>query len=200
MWHTSACGRASNSGQELCTRAPTGTAAARSEAFRALIPQMETSRLILRAPNTSDFAAWKGIFADDHQGHLGGPLTTEGAWASFSGYVAGWLLHGHGLFAVDRKDTGSLVGFVHVGIEFDDMEPELGWLFIKPGRGYGFATEAAAAAKQFALDTLGANAFVSYIDPRNERSIRVAQRLGAARDLKAERSIDDNVHVWRHGV
>lgn len=184
-----------------CTRVPTGAAARLAASVCASLPSLETARLVLRAPETRDFDAWARIFADDVDGHIGGPMDAERAWYGFTGYVAGWLLHGHGMFAVERKDTRVLVGFVTVGIEFDDYEPELGWLFASAGRGQGFATEAAQAARAFAIETLGEGAFVSYIDPANISSQRVASRLGAVRDPVAEKIAEaDGVQVWRHAM
>ncbi len=111
------------------------------------------------------------------------------------------MLHGHGLFAVERKHNSELVGFVLIGLEWDDYEPELGWLFTKQGRGHGYATEAARAAHAYASDLLGPGNFVSYIDATNKPSILLAQRLDAERDAEAERVTaedGDPVQVWRH--
>lgn len=47
-----------------------------------------------------------------------------------------------------------------------------------PGKGY--ATE--AAARDYAFNTLKTNTLVSYIDQENERSKRLAERLGAAHE------------------
>lgn len=93
------------------------------------------------------------------------------------------------------------MGFVLIGIEWDDYEPELGWLFTEQGRGHGFATEAAREACKYARDLLGPGNFVSYIDAANKPSILLAQRLNAKRDGDAEKvaaNDGDTVQVWRH--
>lgn len=130
-------------------------------------------------------------------------MSVDDAWYGFCGYVANWLLHGFGMFAVENKTDGTLLGFVHVGLEADDYEPELGWLFKKEARGKGYGSEAARAARAFGSDMLGEGEFVSYIDEKNFASQRIAEKLGAVRDLQAEKEAEENqdpVQVWRHGI
>ncbi|MBF9043480.1 GNAT family N-acetyltransferase [Rhodobacterales bacterium HKCCE4037] len=179
-----------------CTQAPTGAAASAAASHRDSIPVLETARLRLRAPTLHDLPAWTRIFAD----WPSEPMDAEAAWTEFSYYTAGWLLHGHGLWAVETRN-GTLVGFTHVGLEWDDEEPELGWMLLPEHHGQGYATEAAAAARDFALGLLPS--CVSYIDPENRPSSAVAQRLGAQRDAAAEAHIfaaeGAAIEVWRHG-
>ena len=110
---------------------------------------------------------------------LGGPHTEEEAWEACWVYVAGWLLHGHGLWAVTRKYDEAILGFVLVGLEWGDAEPELGWKVLTDARGQGYATEAARAARDWALSDGGLDTLVSYVHPENARAIALAKRLGA---------------------
>ena len=64
---------------------------------------------------------------------------------------------------------------------------ELGWLLYDGYEGQGYATEAAAALRDWAFGTLGLETLVSYCDPDNAASIAVAERLGAVRDPLAAR-------------
>lgn len=181
-----------------CTVPPSGEAARAAASYRDALPVLETERLRLRPPHMGDHAAYEALMVGD-QGHMGGPFTREDAWADFTNYVAGWLLHGHGSWAVERKADGALVGFVLVGLEWGDAEPEVGWMLLEAFRGQGYATEAAAAARDFGLRLYGPGGLVSYIDPTNPASERVAERLGAVRDRDAEALFDEPVRVWRHG-
>ena len=185
-----------------CLTPPTGAAADAAARARAPLPVIETARLTLRAPETADFPVWNDLLAQDDKGHLGGPFTEEEAWESFCVYTAGWLLHGHGLWSVVLRDSGIVAGFVHVGLEWDDAEPELGWLFLPEHRGQGFATEAATAARDHGLALLGGGALVSYVAPDNVASDRLASRLGARRDNAAAAALLNQygqISVWRHG-
>jgi RimJ/RimL family protein N-acetyltransferase len=99
-----------------------------------------------------------------------------------------------------RLPHASAIGFVHLAIEWDDQEPELGWHLIPEARGNGFATEAARAARDWGQTLLPG--FVSYVHPDNAASNRVAERLGATRDPHAEAALyaenGEPIHVWRH--
>jgi RimJ/RimL family protein N-acetyltransferase len=110
------------------------------------------------------------------------------------------MLHGHGLWTVERRSDCTRVGFVMVGLEWGDEEPELGYMTVPEHRGQGYATEAARAARNWGLRLLPT--IVSYVHPDNAASNRVAERLGAIRDLDAEAAIYARdgapIHVWRH--
>lgn len=183
-----------------CTIAPQGAAAEAAISHRATIPVLETARLRLRAPTLEDYPTYAEIMAAD-QGHMGGPFTKKGVWQDFTNYVACWLLHGTGLWAVTLKN-GPVIGFISLGLEWEDHEVELGWMTLPAHEGNGYATEAATAARDFGRDMLPT--FVSYVDPDNTRSTRVAERLGAVRDAGVEaailESLNEDVQVWRHAA
>lgn len=177
-----------------CTQAPSGKAALAAQAYSMALPRLETDRLILRAPTLQDLPHWTEIYTV----HFGKPDDAEAAWTEFNYYTAGWLLHGHGMFAIDRKDDGSTIGFVMLGLEWGDIEPELGWMLIKEARGFGYATEAATAVRDFSGELLGPDGFVSYIDHDNAASAKVARRLGGTRDAGAEHVVDQACMVFRY--
>jgi RimJ/RimL family protein N-acetyltransferase len=165
---------------------PTGPLAEQAQAVGAAIPRIETPRLVLRAPRIGDFDAWAAIACSDRGRFIGGPYDAEEAWLDFCQMVAGWLLRGAGLWSVERRDTGALIGFVPINHEWADPELELGFLFLPEGEGQGFAEEAAAAARDHAMGALALPTLVSYIDPANARALALAARLGAVRDPQAE--------------
>ncbi len=169
-----------------------GPAADFAASMAAHLPQIDTSRLRLRAPRLQDFDAWAEILTGPAAAHLGGPFTRDQAFTEFAATVGTWMLRGHGLWSVEAR-TGELLGFVLIGFEAGDEEPELGYLFLPTAEGQGYATEAAAAARDHALNRLRLPSLVSYIDPANTASVRVATRLGARRDRS-----HDGSNVWRH--
>lgn len=182
-----------------CLTAPEGAAARAAARHRAVLPRLATPRLDLRPATLADFPLWSAIFAAPESAAIGGPAPAEAAWEEFCVYTAGWLLHGHGLWAVDRRDDGSLLGFVLLGLEWADAEPEIGWLFGAHARGQGYATEAAAAVRDHAAALLGPGRAVSCIAAGHGASSRIAARLGARRDAQAEAAIGDGTEIWRHG-
>jgi hypothetical protein len=63
--------------------------------------------------------------------------------------------------------------------------------------GRGIALEATHAARKYLYRQMGWQTAVSYIDPKNLDSIRLAERLGAKKDHDAA-TIDGNDAVYRH--
>ncbi len=176
-----------------------GAAASLASRVSDALPVITTKRLVLRAPRLSDFPACAEIACAERGKFIGGPMSREDAWNEFAKMTAGWLLHGHGGFAVEDRDSGAICGFVVLGLEPGDQEVELGFALTEAGEGRGIAAEAAQAIRAWATDTLGLAGLVSYIDPQNARSIALAKRLGATRDPVAEAALDDDgTHVYRH--
>ncbi len=181
---------------EIATPGPAADAAAR---MQAALPRLETARLILRAPRLEDFEIYARIGASDRGRHLVADNTDRAAlWLDFTQMVATWLLRGHGVWTVEARTDGAVLGFVLIGFEPGDHEPELGYLFRETAEGRGYAQEAATAARDHALTTLALPGLVSTIDPDNARSIRLATRLGAARDPAAEAAHGNTIRVYRH--
>src|SRR5205823_12113738 len=78
-------------------------------------------------------------------------------------------------------------------------QPELGWALIRAHWGHGYATEAAAAIREWAHEFRSIEQLVSLISSDNVRSQRVAERLGAVptETVTPEHSGRKTV-VWRH--
>jgi RimJ/RimL family protein N-acetyltransferase len=176
---------------------PAGAAAALAARIAAGVPRLETPRLVLRAPRIEDFRVYAAIVDGPAGAHLGGPSDREALWLDFAQMVAGWLLRGAGLWAVERRADGRLIGFLPLNHEFGDPEMEIGWFLVPEAEGQGFAREAAEAARRFAFDRLGLPTLVSYVAEDNRRSIRLAERLGAAREAGRHPG-DPAVLVFRH--
>ena len=174
-----------------CLQPPTGAAARAAERHRATLPVLHTERLTLRPPTLEDCPLWTAVW----QGY-DPEMTAERAFEEFCVYTAGWLLHGHGAFAVERRTDGALVGFVILGLEWEDEAPEIGWAILPEHRGNGYATEAASAVRSHAEALLGPGQAVSYVDRTNTASIAVAERLGAVRDAAASQRL--GCEVYRH--
>ena len=163
-----------------CETPRSGIAATFALALQGQLPTLATDRLILRAPRVTDFDTFFAIAGTDRGAHLGGPMTREDAWADFSQMTATWLLHGHGVWTVGH--AGDIAGFVLLGFEPGDREPELGFLLTEAAEGMSIAYEAACAAIDHAFTTLGWSTLISYVDPDNARSIALARRLGGLPD------------------
>ena len=97
---------------------------------------------------------------------------------------------------------GRLLGFAglaHVPpfLSAAGSAPELGWRLGRSAWGRGLATEAAIAARDDAFDRLALPEIISIIHPDNERSRRVAVKLGMRRRRRIENPmIGVEVDVW----
>jgi [ribosomal protein S5]-alanine N-acetyltransferase len=88
--------------------------------------------------------------------------------------------YGYGLWATIHKPTGALIG--RCGLipwTFDGrLEVEVAYLLDKAYWGQGLATEAARAIVRYAFDQLKLSRLICLVDPENEASRRVAQKIG----------------------
>ena len=80
--------------------------------------------------------------------------------------------------ALIEKSTGRVVGVCGTQPLGTTGDLEIGWWLGRDVWGRGYATEGGGAAMRHVLDTLGRSRVVAIIDPGNEPSIRVVQRLG----------------------
>ncbi len=161
--------------------------------------ECETERLRLRGWQQSDFEAYAAYYANEETArYVGGQMTRDKAWRHFATVVGHWSLKGFGLWAVEEKAGGQFVGCVGLWQPEGWPELELGYWLAASAQGKGYATEAAVRSRRFAFEEMGATTLVSYIDPRNEPSIRVAERLGARLEETIE-LLDLGTHcVYRH--
>ena len=149
------------------------------------IPTIETQRLILRGWNEDDLDAYAEMMADPQvMRFLGGPQARADAWRGMASMIGHWALRGFGLWAVERKEDGALMG--RVGVQYPEGWPstEIAWTLGRPYWGRGYATEAAKASLDFGFKTTALDKLISLIDPENHPSLRVARRLGYTKGPK----------------
>jgi RimJ/RimL family protein N-acetyltransferase len=143
------------------------------------IERLETARLILRMFRASDFEAYAEMCGDEEvMKYLGGAtMNRSEAWRSMATVLGHWKLRGFGLWAVEEREHGVVVG--RVGCWRPEGWPglEIAWTLRRTSWGHGYATEAARVAIDVAFSHLREPHVISMIDSDNEPSIRVAQRL-----------------------
>lgn len=161
--------------------------------------ELETERLRLRMWRQSDLDAYAGYYAREETArYVGGVMSWDKAWRHMAALAGHWALKGFGVWAVEEQSSSSFVGAVGLWEPEGWPELEVGYWLMKEAHGKGYATEAAAGARQHAYMKLGATTLVSYIDPANTPSRRVAERLGAQEEAVIE-LLDLGPHcVYRH--
>ncbi len=143
-------------------------------------PVIETARLLLRVPQLGDFERYAELFADEEASrHIGGVLPRGAAWRRFLQMPGAWALQGFAMFSVVEKASGQWIG--QMGPWRPDGWPgnEIGYAFHPRAWGRGYALESAAAAIDWAFDTLGWDEIIHCISPGNLASKKVAHRLGS---------------------
>jgi len=159
---------------------------------------LETARLRLRAPSLDDLDAECAFFASDRAAHVGGPKARNEVWRMLATIVGHWVFRGYGFWAVEEKATGAYCGRVGLWFPLEWPEPEIGWNLMAGAEGRGIAREAALAARGYAYGTLGWTTAISLISHGNDRSIRLAERLGCVREADYQHPSFGAIQQWRH--
>ena len=160
------------------------------------VDPIETERLVMRMWREDDFDAYSAFYTDEANAkYVGGRKDPDQAWRSLALQIGHWHLKSFGYWAVDERSSGDFVGCVGLWQSAGWPELELGYWVTGDHQGKGYAFEAARRGLAYAREVVRAPSLVSYIDPANAPSIRLAERLGA----KYEKTIELLEH-GPHGV
>ncbi|MCV2882353.1 GNAT family N-acetyltransferase [Actibacterium sp. XHP0104] len=161
------------------------------------IPVIETQRLILRGPEPEDYPDFKATFSSYRSRFMGGPLNKYEAWMLYAAEIGHWRIRGFGMWMIHDKATDETLGMAGGWQPAGWPEREIAWIIWPDKAGHGYALEATHATRKYFYKHCGWEGAVSYIDPKNLDSIRLAERLGAKKDPLAQ-TIDGNDAVYRH--
>jgi RimJ/RimL family protein N-acetyltransferase len=153
---------------------------------------IETERLRIRAFEPDDLEEISAIYADPEvMRHVClGVLDRERTAELLAGYRSAQDERGFSTWAVVERETGTVVGDTGFGVYAPTGEPELGYTFATAVWGRGYALEAASASIGAAFAHLPHRRLVAKIELGNERSLRLAERLG----LQPVETIDVDGH------
>ncbi|WP_141631384.1 GNAT family N-acetyltransferase [Mobilicoccus pelagius] len=147
--------------------------------------RIETMRLTLRRWREDDVAPMSEIDADPEvMRWIGDGSVRDLAQTreDVARWERGWDEHGFGLFAVEERASGDLLGFTGLSVPrfLPEILPavEIGWRLARRSWGQGLATEAARAVLSFAFEDRGLDRVVSVAHVENEASLRVMRRIG----------------------
>ena len=145
-----------------------------------MIP-LTTERLNLRPHELADYPDFKKFWMSSRTNHIGGPFGHEHeVWRQFCAERGHWALRGFGLWTLVSPATAEILGWVGLQQPPHYAAPELAWHLTGAAEGLGLAAEAARAALAHGRDKLGLGRVISYVGAANTRSLRLAERLGAA--------------------
>lgn len=143
---------------------------------------LRTDRLILRRVTSADAPFIQALVNDpDWLRYIGdrGVRTLEDARAYVrNGPARMYETYGFGLYAVERRSDGAVMGLC--GLIKRDTLPEfdLGFAFLPAHRGQGYAREAAAMVLAEARDAFGLSRVLAITSLDNERSMALLESLG----------------------
>jgi ribosomal-protein-alanine N-acetyltransferase len=158
------------------------------------VQHRETKRLLLEPWEGRHRAAWRAICrVPEVMRFVGrGELWDEvKADAVFDRMLAHWREHGFGWRSTLNRTTGEWLGFVGLsfvgpGVETVDPEHvEIGWWIVPSAWGRGYASEAAAAARDEGFAVLGLAHMLARLQPANLASARVAEKIGMCAERQA---------------
>jgi RimJ/RimL family protein N-acetyltransferase len=153
-------------------------------------PPEPTSRLAFREMTEDDLDPMAALLGDPEvMAYYASPRDRAGALEWIRRNERRYREDGFGLWVIELRETGEFVG--DCGLTFQDVEGvaelEVGY-HVRPSlQRQGYATEGAAAARDYARDALGFSRLVAIIHPENLASQRVAEKIGLVLEKEFER-------------
>lgn len=164
---------------------------------------LETERLILRQFTTDDVEfifellnepSWIQNIGDRHIRTL-----DDASAYILNGPVKSYEKNGFGLWAIVLKETNETIGMGGL-IRRDTLEDvDIGYALLPRFWSKGYAVEAAQAIKAYARDVVGLHRLVAIVDPANQGSIRVLEKIGL-RYEKMLRLSEDDIDLKLFGI
>lgn len=156
---------------------------------------LETQRLLLRRLTTDDAEFMFELLNDpsfiQNIGDRHIQTLDDARSYIVKGPVASYDKNGFGLYLVVLKETGESIGICGL-IRREGLEDvDIGYAFLPRFWSKGYAVEAAQATKKYAKDAVGLKRIVAIVDPANEPSIRVLEKIGLRYEKMVRLSADD---------
>jgi RimJ/RimL family protein N-acetyltransferase len=147
--------------------------------------EIQTPRLLLRRWREDDLAPMAEINADPLVMRYigdGSPRDLEQTAESIERWEDEWDDEGFGLFAVELLASGELAGMTGLSVPhfLPEVLPavEIGWRLSRHFWGQGYASEAAQATLEFAVQDRGLDRVISIAQIGNDASENVMRKLG----------------------
>jgi [ribosomal protein S5]-alanine N-acetyltransferase len=152
---------------------------------------LETERLRLRSFTTGDAPFVLTLLNEPSFLHFIGDKNVrtleDASQYLLNGPMASYEKNGFGILLVELKDANIPIGMCGLIKREELPAPDIGFAFIPDYWGRGFASEAATAVMNDARERLKLNRILAIVNPDNDASIKLLQRLG----LSFQRLKDD---------
>jgi RimJ/RimL family protein N-acetyltransferase len=151
--------------------------------------ELETARLRLRLFTPDDLDRMCELTRDPevmrYIGH-GRPFTREETWDNVQRIMSRFRRRGYGRWALERRDTGVLIGYCGLSSGNPEVGIELAYMLAREEWGKGLALEAGRATLRYGFEALGVASIAGITLRGNSRSHRVLERLGMKFVLNAD--------------
>ncbi len=151
---------------------------------------LDTAHLRLRLFDPHDVATLDRLYGNPrvmrYLQHGASSVTNapEDAGHAVHHFLDHWDAYGFGVWAVEEKATGALIGWCGLHYLPGSAEAELAYVLDEPYWHRGLATEAAHASVRDGFERVGLQRIVAVVDAKNVASCRVLEKVG----LVAERT------------
>ena len=146
------------------------------------VPALITPRLIVRELTPADAPFILALLNDPsfirNIGDRGVRTLDDAAGYIENGPRASYARHGFGLWLVELAEAAAPIGICGL-LQRDELpDPDIGFAFLPAYRSKGYAFEAASAVLAHARGGLGLSRLLAIVNPDNQSSIRLLERLG----------------------
>ncbi|MGN0402595.1 MAG: GNAT family N-acetyltransferase [Acetatifactor sp.] len=100
--------------------------------------------------------------------------------------------YGFGVWTVVEKASGDIIGRAGFSYREGSVTPELGFIIGVPWQRKGYAGEVCSAILQYGWEELGFREVQALVEPGNEASLRLCDRLGFCREKEV--TVENKVH------
>lgn len=157
--------------------------------------QIQTERLTLRQLGSNDAAFIVELLNEpsfiQNIGDRGVRTLADAENYLENGPITSYARNGFGLLAVTLNETGETIGMCGL-IKRDVLDDvDIGYALLPRFWSKGYALEATKGTMKFAKEVVGLKRVVAIVDPANEGSIRVLEKLGMTFEKMVKLSADD---------
>ena len=151
------------------------------EVSACALDEIETARLRLRMFTPADLNRMCEITCDPEVMRYigyGHPFSREETRTNLNMIMNTFRRRGYGRWALERRDTGALIGYCGLSSGNPDVGVEVAYMLARAEWGQGLALEAGCASLRYGFETLGVNSIAGITLHANSRSRMVLERLG----------------------
>ena len=143
---------------------------------------VETDRLVLRRLEAEDAPFMLALLNEpsfiQYIGDRGVRTIDQAVEYIAKGPQASYDRYGFGLYLVELKGAQTPIGICGI-LKRDELpEPDIGFAFLPAHWSQGYALESATAVRDYARDAIGLPRLLAIVNPSNDSSIRLLERLG----------------------